>query len=84
MVILELSYNEQFGLWYAEGMSDKLPMLDGLAMNSRTWGGLLAPAKWFCFEESWVKAAMVLQKLGFTATQIVMAREKGVEDVEAG
>jgi hypothetical protein len=45
------------------------------------WAGLIPPDErgyaWFCFEGLWVDMAMELQRLGFTATQIMEARSRG-------
>lgn len=65
--ILEVSTNGS-GYWYFEGNSDKLAYLDRKQDNA-------AASSWFCFEEPWVVGALELQKIGFTATQIMEARE---------
>lgn len=61
--ILELSGPVE-GYYYAEGHSGKLPLIE-------------AGGTWFCFEEPWVRACMYLQALGFTAQQILHARDIG-------
>jgi len=56
-------------VYYVEGFSPVVDMLEG--------GG-----PWFCFEAPFVEAAMELQKLGFTAKQILDARERDRREVE--
>lgn len=63
--ILELS--NVAGFFYAEGNHPKVDVLD----ETPNSGG------WFCFEpDSFVDAAMELQRIGFTATQILEAKRR--------
>lgn len=60
------------GTCYAEGMSAKL-VADPEYLPDMEDG---PDSRWFCFEEDWVTTCMILSKdCGFTATQILEARE---------
>ena len=53
---------QDHGWYYTEGHSDKLHLFG-------------ETGTWFCFEDQWVGIAMELQRVGFTATQILEARD---------
>lgn len=64
--ILEMSTNGN-GYYYFEGHSEKLAT--GMFPLDEKGNS------WFCFEDTWEQGCMELQKIGFTATQILEARE---------
>jgi hypothetical protein len=64
-------------VYYAEGMSAKL-VADPEYLPDMEDG---PDARWFCFEEPWVNCCMILSKdCGFTATQILEAREQTLRE----
>lgn len=55
--------------YYTEGTSEVVAYID------REVKDVMNPSQWFCFEtDSFAEMAMELQKIGFTATQILEAR----------
>jgi hypothetical protein len=70
MEIRELQPPNETGYCYAEGYAPMVDILDG----TPGMGG------WFTFEEPWAKTCMLLQGLGFTATQILEARDQTVRE----
>jgi len=78
--IRELSTNRKhiegrIPLYYAEG--DSGPLWAGRFFNEAVPDYDPPGYSWFCFEGFWVEVAMELQRLGFTAGQILEARDHG-------
>ena len=71
--ILEVS-GPSHGYYNFEGESAKL--------GSGVFGRRTQGFPYFAFEEPWVVGCMELQKLGFTATQILEARDASEEEPE--
>lgn len=67
--ILEISGPSEHGYYNFEGHS--MPLGRGLVSR------LELGYPYYAFEEPWVQGCMELQKLGFTATQIMEARARG-------